>query len=258
MCPMMRANCDRQAKHSCSRSSGTTVHRGYYRVIRGFLREIALMYDEEVKDQQCLFRATYLLKILDHFAAELPGITKGSERSWRSRALNPLLQRQLRGLSDQDSKRIRVQVGSDPTSVTAFYLTHDPLHPGVVPQLLRNLLYVPPVRWSLEHLCRPGCEGSYLRTLQNTHHILKSRAALSPSEFDSVPLCDFEVQLIRLELVRVESWCTPRISRGTGPASLKIFTSILPYVCIGFMWSNSFFLVYLRLLERKDHKICLF
>lgn len=175
------------------------MHLGYYRVIRGFLREIDLMYGEGREDQQCLFRGTYLLKILDHFAAELPGIAKGDEAHWRSRALNPLLQRQLHGLSDQDSEKIMNEIGPSTTAVTAFYLTQDPLDPDIVPQLLRELLYVWPVRWSLGYLDRPGGKKSYSRTCQNTKHIWDARKSLPLSEYDAVPLCDFEIRLIEVE-----------------------------------------------------------
>jgi hypothetical protein len=43
------------------------IPKGYYRVIKGFIREIDLLYDDRVKDRHCVFRAIYLLKILDHF-----------------------------------------------------------------------------------------------------------------------------------------------------------------------------------------------
>jgi hypothetical protein len=172
------------------------IPRGYYRVIKGFLREIHLTIRDGVMEPNSLFRTTYLLKILDHFADELPEIKRGDEIAWRSHALNPLLQRQLRGLSDQDST-MKIQVGSNAGAAAEFYLTLDPLDPTMIPRLLRGILYIWPVRWSLTSLSLPSTQATYLGTLQNTEHILALRKAVPESEYNSVPLCPFEVNFIR-------------------------------------------------------------
>ena len=44
------------------------IHAGYL----GFLREINFMYQNNISFHTTLHRATYLIKILDSFAAELP------------------------------------------------------------------------------------------------------------------------------------------------------------------------------------------
>jgi hypothetical protein len=128
------------------------IHRGYLRVLKGFLREIDLMYKDGIKEHNCLFRATYLLKILDHFVEELPRVVPGAESRWRSRSLNPLLQRQLQRILDQEPRMVEIQVGTTPDGAARFYLMRDPLDPALIPEVIRGILYVWPVRWSLGSL----------------------------------------------------------------------------------------------------------
>ena len=71
------------------------IHVGYCCILAGFLWEIALMHVDKANKHNTLFCATYLSKVLDHFANELSGITEGIESHWQSWALTPLLQHQL-------------------------------------------------------------------------------------------------------------------------------------------------------------------
>jgi hypothetical protein len=180
-----------------------SIHRGYLRVIKGFLREIKLMYKERVKEHNCLFRATYLLKILDHFAQELPSIAKGAESRWRSRALNPLLQRQLLGVPDQEPNLVRIMVGSSKDEAAAAYLTRDPLDPSEVQNLLRRILYVWPVRWSLSYLYKKATAESYASSRENTVSLFWERRGVSDEEYDACSLCSYEEAVIRAEDLEV-------------------------------------------------------
>ena len=87
------------------------------------------MYGDNVTEGNCLFRATYLLKVLDLFAKELVGIAAELPQRWRSRVLNPILQRQLAGVLDNVPNMVELQVGRSVEEAAQFYLTVDPLNP---------------------------------------------------------------------------------------------------------------------------------
>jgi hypothetical protein len=178
-----------------------SIHQGYLRVIEGFLREIDLKLKDKVNDHDCLYRAVYLLKILDHFAQELPSVTRGMESRWRSRALNPLLQRQLVGICDLDLETTRCWAKT-PDAVARLYLTRDPLDPDEVTNLLRGILYVWPVFWSLGHLGVAASVDDYrairergkgLRALRRCHD-MESMGGLRQDERDLI--CDSKLQHI--------------------------------------------------------------
>ena len=71
------------------------IHAGYRRVLAGFIREIEFTTVDKVETHDCVFRGIYLIKILDHFAEELAHAPPNSVTRFRSRVLNPLLQRRL-------------------------------------------------------------------------------------------------------------------------------------------------------------------
>ena len=71
------------------------IHAGYRRVLAGFIREIEFTTVDKVETHDCVFRGIYLIKILDHFAEELAHAPPNSGARFRSRVLNPLLQRRL-------------------------------------------------------------------------------------------------------------------------------------------------------------------
>jgi hypothetical protein len=172
------------------------IHAGYSTVLRGFLREIELMYDDSVQEHNCLFRATYLLKILDHFAAELPAISSGIESRWRSRVLNPILQRQLRGVFDQEPEMVEKTIGPTLEDAANFYLQLDPLGPDRKQDRLRNILYVWPVRWSLAYMGVDGTQDSYTRTRITTEHLLEERGHVSDEDYNSRVLMPYEYTVI--------------------------------------------------------------
>jgi hypothetical protein len=178
------------------------IHAGYYGVLLGFLREIHLVNGDGVKGERSLFRAIYLLKILDHFAKELPGITVDTRSRWRSRALNPILQRQLRGVSDQEAGMVKAEVGKTLEAAVEFYLVRDPICPESVRWRLRNILYVFPVRWSLGHLKIAGSQENYDDAYEATTRLLSERVKVSDEDFEGKVLCEYELEVIEQEQLK--------------------------------------------------------
>ncbi|KAF9643091.1 hypothetical protein BDM02DRAFT_3192226 [Thelephora ganbajun] len=175
------------------------IHRGYCRVLTGFLREIKLMTDGLQKDHNCLFHGTYLMIVLDFFVLDLRGITEGVEAEWRSAALNPLLQRQLRGLQDQETGMIKMDVGRTLDEVEEFYLKKDPLDPDNIKELLRSLVYIWPVQWSLGHLRKEtNHRESYYEVYCNTRYALE--VFTDTENYNANPvLHDYELQIVKNE-----------------------------------------------------------
>ena len=160
------------------------IQAGYRRALLCFLREIDLVYKDKVQEPECVFRATYLLKVLDDFMRELWRLDPSKiNHQWRSRSLNPLLQRQFHGVEDQDCATVRARVGETPEHAAQFYLARDPLDPDLVLDLLRGLFLVSPVRWSLAHLHKPGTRDSYSAARASTQKAVKMRAG-KPSGSD--------------------------------------------------------------------------
>ena len=175
------------------------IHAGYRRVLLGFLREIDFMYEDKISYHSCLHRATYLLKILDLFAQDLTRIPPGNESSWRSRSLNPLLQRQLHGLSDHEAKMTQLGVGKSRDEAVKFYLGVDPLHPRNIHQLMREILYVSPVRLGLGFLSRRADDQEYANTEDNTDTLFEDRRQISDKEYGESKLLPYELRLIKRE-----------------------------------------------------------
>jgi hypothetical protein len=177
------------------------IHMGYYRVLMGFLREIEFMTKDKLKSHNCLFRATYLSKVLDYFVEELPRIPKKTPERFRSQALNPLLQRQLNGVLDHEAKMVKAEVGESRKEALSFYLLEDPLHPDHCDFLRRNLLYVWPVRLSLGFILtsNPCTENSFKSALNNTKELLTSRAQISDEEWAAGVIMRSELRMVQLE-----------------------------------------------------------
>ena len=87
------------------------VHPGYRHVLLGFIQEIEFMTSDKLKSHNCLFHATYLMKILDEFAKELESYGRPQPGCFQSHTLNPILQCQLRGVSDHEPATVRAEVG---------------------------------------------------------------------------------------------------------------------------------------------------
>ncbi|KAF9643111.1 hypothetical protein BDM02DRAFT_3192187 [Thelephora ganbajun] len=155
------------------------------------------MTDGLQKDHNCLFRGTYLMMVLDFFVLDLKGIAEGVEVEWRLAALNPLLQRQLRGLQDQETGMIKMDVGRTLDEVEEFYLKKDPLDPDNVKELLRSLVYVWLVRWSLGHLCKEtNHRESYYEVYRNTRYALEVFA--DTENYNANPMLhDYKLQIVK-------------------------------------------------------------
>jgi hypothetical protein len=98
---------------------------------------------------------TYAQKIIDALVDELTerGPTQGDLR-WRSRVLNPILQRQLHGYMDHEPQMLATEFGdlegeALKKAVNTFYLSRDPLHPSEQFSFREGVLYVTQARWGL-------------------------------------------------------------------------------------------------------------
>ena len=79
------------------------IHHRYRPFILGLLREIEFMTNGELATHNCLGRAVYLQEVMDEFTEELKAAFMAVPERWRLQVLNPLLQHQLRGVSDHES-----------------------------------------------------------------------------------------------------------------------------------------------------------
>ena len=174
------------------------IHAGYRRYLAGFLREIDFVKTDRFKSHNALFRMAYLVKTLDLFALELEHTTKLLPRRFRSRVLNPLLQRQLRGLNDNEALMAKAQI---PTLAAAaeFYLTLDPVGKATEEMWQRGFIYIWPVRMSFSLLHSPGEEEQYDEGLESTLALLKKRISLAATYSVSKGLYAFERRLIKSE-----------------------------------------------------------
>ena len=190
-----------------------TIHAGYARVLHGFHREI----DFITKDSKArpgeyqagwFFRAQYLIKVLDAFAKELEEATRHQRmlnedtvlpaHLFRSRVLNPIIQRQSRGFPDNTST-IREVAGETPEEAEYFYLHIDPLDPRFIPRCLRGLLYVAPVRFGMVYFSLGAGVSSFLKIEQKTDYLWNARYDSPNYDWKSSTLHDFEIQVIRWE-----------------------------------------------------------
>jgi hypothetical protein len=142
-----------------------TIHAGYRHILLGMNREIEFSHNDEIVDGECSFRCKYLWRVLDEFAEEL-GRRQPTSPSFRSQVLNPIVQRQFRGVPDNNSDHLKQVIegiwypsthGQILDVVHEYYLSIDPLHPQHRLRFLRHTLYVPQVRLSLQYLSRKPC-----------------------------------------------------------------------------------------------------
>jgi len=145
------------------------VHGGYRPCLTGFIREIEFMVKGEDKSHNTLFRGTYLTKILDMFSEELMNRPRRQVKTrFRSKALNPILQRQMRGLTDYESGAIRDAAGETAEKVATFYLMRDPLDQASRIEMLHNSMYIWPVRHSYVYLNKKVPYDGFNHTMRNT------------------------------------------------------------------------------------------
>ena len=123
----------------------------YVQLIDQFNREDE--HGERDKHHESLRRQSYVRQVLDAVGRELKRCGKGGA-SFRSKVLNPILQRYLRGVPDCYTPSVRAAISGDQeptiTDATAFYLSQDPVDPVHIPHYRRNLIYIVESRW---HLC---------------------------------------------------------------------------------------------------------
>jgi len=208
------------------------IHAGYRRALAGFTREIEFMFTDNIRNHNCVFRAVYLIMTLDKFAEELlanQARVRAAPSRFRSSVLNPLFQRQLRGVIDHETLYVKEVVGETMEDAAAFYLTLDPLDPALRFQLLRNLLYVWSVRLSLSLLKVKGTEDHYEESRARTERISSRRLGIPRDEWDETKLYDFEVEVIVKEglVGYFRTNIVDSVSRKPLPQSLGSNTPIL-------------------------------
>jgi hypothetical protein len=198
----------RELQEPTQRQLGKATYRklpfGYLRVLLGFIREIEFMTTDQLKSHNCLFRATYLMKVIDQFVLELPRISSAAPERFRSRVLNPILQRQLAGLPDHEPKSIRDHVGRTHKDSAKFYLVNDALDPRFRMELLRNLLYIWSVRLALGFLNNPGqcTEDAFETVISNTEALVQGRLAVEDDEWDNEIISDYKITVFTAENLR--------------------------------------------------------
>jgi len=178
-----------------------TIHKGYHRVLLGFIQEIKFMTEDGITNHNCLFRAVYLTMVLDFFVDELEKIIPTDPSSFRSRTLNPILQRQLRGVSDHEARAVKAEVGNTLGNAGSFYLQDDPLDPDLICKVFRNILYVWHVRLALGYLGTglKATEASFTTALRNTQDLLSSRGKTADEEWDDKEIMIYESKLAYIE-----------------------------------------------------------
>ena len=116
---------------------------------------------------EALRRAGYAADVLQHLGKELK-MCKYDGASFRSKVLNPILQRYLKGIHDAYAPVVQEAVAQASAEVenflnikkgnaeddkvtilgaTVFYLSEDPLDTKNIPYYRRNLVYLPEARW---------------------------------------------------------------------------------------------------------------
>lgn len=173
------------------------IHAGYRRVLTGFIWEIEFMIVDKIATHNCLHRGVYLSKVLDLFAEELESVPKNAGVRFRSRVLNPLLQRQLQGICDQEPGMIEKDVGETLEGAAKYYLKLDPLDPKHTNKMLHEILYIWPVRLSLSPV--QGSERRYERGRKNTEFLLIERSNITDDEAALPGLRRYEYRVIKVE-----------------------------------------------------------
>jgi hypothetical protein len=206
---------------SVSQETEHTVHKGYLRVLLGFRREIRFVTEEGrdrgINDFACIFRAQYLIKVMDRFSEELQDrrnqlikdnadidmISASPGPHFRSRVLNPILQRQLRGFDDHDVQLLKSEIGRSVIILNEVYLQEDPLDGALAQRCLKNLLYITPVRFSMTYFSLGASEDNYHRISTNTGFLMKFRDRMSDDAWDESILYDSEIEVIKMEKLEV-------------------------------------------------------
>jgi hypothetical protein len=204
-------------KFELSEGTEYTVHKGYHHVLLGFRREIRFITeggeDRKINNLACISRAQYLIKVLDRFAEELQEMRMQAIKQnvdvhlidvspgprFRSMVLNPILQRQLRGLDDHDVQPLQSVINNSIVRLVEVYLQEDPLDKALGQRYLRNLLYITPVRFSLAYFSSDATQEHFDKLCTNTEFLKKSREDIRDDNWDRSILYDFEIEVIKAE-----------------------------------------------------------
>ena len=173
-----------------------SIHVQYARLIQQFV--FGDNHAKQNKGHEALRRRTYAQRILDQLGMELDQFQKegGELVHFRSAVLNPVLQRQLRGVPDSYGPAIRKAIAPSnaiPTisQVTTFYLGLNPLATRCIPYYRRHLFYIREARWHLGILMGKisiKSTADFERSLRHHDTIMEAlRESLRPTP-DSIPL----------------------------------------------------------------------
>lgn len=145
-------------------SQSTNQYHRYIPIIYAQLIDQFRMEAEHANYNQgheALRRGSYVLQVLIAVAEELidaKGITTccPAASAWRSKVLNPILQRQLAGVPDAFLPTLTDAVREEPAQTemsikeaTIFYLSIDPTDPTNIPDYRDNLIFSRELRWYL-------------------------------------------------------------------------------------------------------------
>lgn len=173
------------------------VHAGYRSCLAGFIREIEFMTKGQDTSHNCLFRGTYLTKVLDHFGDELENRSDSIPPSrFRSKVLNPILQRQLRGVTDYEAGTVKYAVGITMEKVAKFYLKEDPLNQSNRIPRLHNSMYMWPVRNSYIYLNADKLpKNAFTKTMNHSTEMNRNITL----EWNAGKLTALEMKIVGLE-----------------------------------------------------------
>lgn len=143
---------------------------------------------------------TYAQQVIDTFADELFSRrhVEGGLK-WRSRVLNPILQRQLQGMGHESllsAHFIGLEGKELNEAIDEFYLHRDPLQPSQQNTLRWGVIYATDARWSLTVSTNPqmiGDECHYNQCRIHTRSLIKT---LVYKGADSEELENLEVAVV--------------------------------------------------------------
>jgi hypothetical protein len=148
------------------------IHVQYARIVHQLILED--IHGAADQGHESLRRRTYAQTVLDFFGQELDR-SRGPAAQFRSKVFTPILQRQLKGVSDAYAPSIAKAINppdGEPTisQVTTFYLGNDPLDPISIPSFRRNLVYIREARWHLGILMKKVSVKSVEEFERSLHH----------------------------------------------------------------------------------------
>lgn len=192
--------------------SPKSVPAPYDRIVSQLIAED--MYGSIDSSHEAYRRQSYARAVLQVFGKEL-STWKGDPKDFRSKALTPILQRQLWGVPESYTPSVRTAVADGdgkPTilDATKFYLSEDPAHPGHIPTYRRNILYIPQARWHLGLVMKKniiiGEEDHYAMVMRNHDRImgaLKEQEEDDPEDVDESGCAEEEMPLLTRTEVEV-------------------------------------------------------